>query len=531
MENIRKVLKYIEKVWRRVKRQIRNIHLNQKQKIMIAATVCVAVVGITALLILISNDKEKNPSGGKLVVDITEKEDADEENDVKIEIPLEERQAAEVPEVDEGDPYNAVQEQKNIEQGASVHIKDVIFNSMGEKIAHGIDVSKYQGTIKWKEVAESGIQFAMIRVGYRTMVTGKIQEDSYAKYNIQEAIKHGIKVGVYFYSAAVTEQEAIEEANFVLDIIKGYQITYPVAYDCEGYQDESNRHANISESRRTDNALAFMKQIAAKGYTSLFYGSQSHLDESEYWEVDRISSLYGIWIAQYPAKPYPATPEAKFSGEYVMWQYTNKGVVSGIGTEVDLNVSTIEIEETQILPDANPEVPPTVSRPVAMLFETVDEQVTAKDETNLRDKPSQTEDSQILYTLLNGQVAKRTGINADTGWSRIEYDGKVCYAVSSFLTTDLNYKKPQEEQSNIQTQFQTVNEQMTPKEEINLRNIPSLTREDSQVVVTITKGQIVTCTGINTDVGWSRVVYNGQTLYCVSSYLEPVTVTEQNETQ
>jgi hypothetical protein len=133
--------------------------------------------------------------------------------------------------------------------------------------------------------------------------------------------------------------------------------------------------------------------------------------------------------------------------------------------------------------------------------------------------------------LLNGQVAKRTGINTATGWSRVEYNGRTYYAVSSFLTTDLNYKKPEEQPSNIKTQFQNVNEQMTAKEEVNLRNIPSVTDEGSQVVVTITAGQVVTRTGVNTDVGWSRVVYNGQTLYCVSSYLKPVTATEQSETE
>jgi hypothetical protein len=285
-----------------------------------------------------------------------------------------------------------------------------------------------------------------------------------------------------------------------------------------------------------------MNKIAEGGYSPMFYSSQSDLEDGYYWETHRISSIYSVWLAYYPSKSYPETEAPKYSGEYAMWQYTNKGVVPGIGTKVDMNVAYFGFEGTETpedipdpTPDVNPEIPPTikpeVTPSVTMQFEAKNEQVTAKDQTNLRDKPSQGNDSQVLHTLLNGQVAKRTGINTATGWSRVEYNGRTYYAVSSFLTTDLNYKKPEEQPSNIKTQFQNVNEQMTAKEEVNLRNIPSVTDEGSQVVVTITAGQVVTRTGVNTDVGWSRVVYNGQTLYCVSSYLKPVTATEQSETE
>jgi len=536
VENIRKALKYIKKQWERLEKET--------QKIIVAVVVYAAIIGVTALLIF-GTDKngEKKPTNGKPVVDITGKEEQEEEQeDDKNVISKEDQEAAKVPPVEEGDPYADIQSQKDKEKGPSANIKDVIKNAKTDQITHGIDVSKYQGTINWKEVKKSGVQFAMIRVGYRTMVSGEIKEDNYAKKNIQEATKNGIKVGVYFFSAAVTEKEAIEEAEWVLEFIKGYKITYPVVYDCEGYKDDSNRHANISEVRRTDNALAFMNKIAEGGYSPMFYSSQSDLEDGYYWETHRISSIYSVWLAYYPSKPYPETEAPKYSGEYAMWQYTNKGVVPGIGTKVDMNVAYFGFEGTETpedipdpTPDVNPEISPTVkpevTPSVTMQFETKNEQVTAKDQTNLRDKPSQGSDSQVLHTLLNGQVAKRTGINTATGWSRVEYNGKTYYAVSSFLTTDLNYKKPEEQPSNIKTQFQNVNEQMTAKEKINLRNIPSVTDENSQVVATITAGQVVTRTGINTDVGWSRVVYNGQTLYCVSSYLKPVTTTEQNETQ
>ena len=96
---------------------------------------------------------------------------------------------------------------------------------------HGIDVAKYQGTIDWEAAASSGIDFAMVRVGYRSKSDGTIVEDSNARYNLQEAQKYGIKLGVYFFSTAISEEEAVEEANWVADLIARYPITYPVAYD------------------------------------------------------------------------------------------------------------------------------------------------------------------------------------------------------------------------------------------------------------------------------------------------------------
>ena len=157
-----------------------------------------------------------------------------------------------------------------------------------------------------------------------------------------------------------------------------------------------------------------------------------------------------------------------------------------------------------------------------MNFQSVKETVTAKNKTNLRDKPSQGADSTVKYTLKNGETATRTGISS-TGWSRVVWKGKTYYAVSSYLTTDLEYAPPQEEPDDgIKTVFTAINDQVTPKDAVNLRKKPSTDDSIAPVVVKIQKGEVVTRTGINTDVGWSRVVYNGQTLYCISSYLEKV---------
>ncbi len=157
---------------------------------------------------------------------------------------------------------------------------------------------------------------------------------------------------------------------------------------------------------------------------------------------------------------------------------------------------------------------------LGMVFTPVQETVTAKDATNLRDIPSQGEDSTVMLTLQNGQTATRIGVS-DKGWSKLEYNGETYYAISNYLTTDLTVK-PQEvvpEDDGIKTVFTACNEQVTPKIEVNLRALPSVTNPDATVVVTLKAGEVVTRTGINTDVGWSRVEYNGQTLYCVSSYV------------
>lgn len=157
---------------------------------------------------------------------------------------------------------------------------------------------------------------------------------------------------------------------------------------------------------------------------------------------------------------------------------------------------------------------------LGMVFSPVQETVTAKDATNLRDIPSQGEDSTVILTLQNGQTATRIGVS-DKGWSKLKYNGETYYAISNYLTTDL-IVKPQEalpEDDGIKTVFAACNEQVTPKIEVNLRTLPSVTNPDAAVVATIRNGEVVTRTGINTDVGWSRVEYNGETLYCVSSYV------------
>lgn len=163
-----------------------------------------------------------------------------------------------------------------------------------------------------------------------------------------------------------------------------------------------------------------------------------------------------------------------------------------------------------------PQTSPQPSLPADMVFEPVSQTVTAKDETNLRDYPGQGSESTVLFTLKNGETAQRTGIS-DSGWSRLEYEGTACYAVSSYLTTDLDYK-PSEDDDGIQTEFEPVRKTVTAKDSVNLRSLPSVTSPDAEILFTLENGDTADCVGIS-DSGWAKLSYNGRICYAVYSYL------------
>lgn len=381
----------------------------------------------------------------------------------------------------------------------------------------GIDVAKYQGIIDWAAVASEGIDFAMIRIGSRSMEQGEIRGDEMAKYNLQEASKYGIKLGVYFFSTAITEAEAIEEADWVAEFIAKYPITYPVTYDCEGFDNQKSRHASLTKEERTSLAIVFMDRIYEHGYTPMFYAAKNELTDELKWETSRLEKRYRIWVSQ-----YTDLEKTDYAGDYVMWQYTNQGSIAGIDGDVDLNIAYfgyngIESPHSSILPEHV-----TVSEADLMDFEDVEETVTAKNKTNLRDIPSQGEESTVMVQLANGDTALRIGVSS-TGWSKLQYNGSIYYAVSSYLTTDLDAPAQQEkpiDDDGIKTEFTACNDIVTAKIEVNLRTLPSVTNESALVVATLSNGEYITRTGINQEYGWSRVEYNGQTLYCVSSYLQ-----------
>jgi GH25 family lysozyme M1 (1,4-beta-N-acetylmuramidase)/uncharacterized protein YraI len=384
-------------------------------------------------------------------------------------------------------------------------------------ITYGIDVAKWQGVIDWEQVKASGIDFAIIRIGYRTQVNGVIYEDPYAKYNMQQAQANGIKIGVYFFSTAVNEAEAKEEAMWVADYIAPYPITYPVAYNCEGFTDSNNRQYGLSKSERSDIATAFLNYIKSQEYIPMFYAAKNELEQNAQWDTEALSSIFKIWVAQYPNELYSNLSKSNYSGQHAMWQYTSKGNVPGISKPVDINIAYFGYEQVAEAKDNTPQEEATADPAALIDFKEVKETVTAKIEINLRSEPSTASTDTIVTKLRNGDTATRTGIG-NNGWSRVEYNGQTLYAVSSYLTTDLTVKEPEEPAVEvIGPLYKEVNEEVTAKMETNLRSEPGTSSADT-IVAVLKNGEIVTRTGIG-DNGWSRVEYNGQILYAVSSYL------------
>lgn len=201
----------------------------------------------------------------------------------------------------------------------------------GQVISHkGIDVSKHQGKIDWQQVAGDGVEFAFIRVGLRGYGTGgKLMEDEYFEDNIKGALGAGIKVGVYFYSQAVNEQELLEEANFVLEKISPYKVECPVVYDVEKVSGADGRMNNLTVEERTKLTLLFCQTIENAGYQPMIY----HNMEMGAMMLDLASlEQYDKWFAYFNQDLY-------YPYEYKVWQYSEKGVVNGIEGDVDLNIS------------------------------------------------------------------------------------------------------------------------------------------------------------------------------------------------
>lgn len=190
----------------------------------------------------------------------------------------------------------------------------------------GIDVSKWNGTINWNAVKESGVNYVIIRVGFRGSSSGALVEDLNFKTNIAGATKAGIKVGVYFFSQAITEAEAVEEASMVLGLIKSYKISYPVFIDTEP---SGGRADSLTTSQRTAVVKAFCETVKNAGYTPGVYASK-------YYYLNKLTasslSSYKIWVAQYAST-------CTYTGKYDLWQFSSKGSINGISGDVDLNYS------------------------------------------------------------------------------------------------------------------------------------------------------------------------------------------------
>jgi len=192
----------------------------------------------------------------------------------------------------------------------------------------GIDVSAHQGAIDWQTVKNSGVEFAMIRLGYRGYSGGKIVIDEYFERNLQGAQAAGIDVGVYFYSQAITTEEAVEEAQTVLSVLGDRELTYPVVYDWEIVTTDIARTDNVSVKTLTDCSIAFCECIKQAGRTPMIYQNKRtsllKLDLPELTDYD-------FWLAEYNDK-------ATYYYNYQMWQFASDGSVPGISGDVDVNV-------------------------------------------------------------------------------------------------------------------------------------------------------------------------------------------------
>ena len=197
----------------------------------------------------------------------------------------------------------------------------------GESIA-GIDVSSWQYDIDWQAVADAGAEFAIIRIGYRGSETGRINADKYAQKNLEGAAAAGLDIGVYFFSQALTREEAEEEAYYVLDVIKDHNITMPVVFDWEKVHNDNSRSLEMDRRTLTDCAKTFLETVEMAGYNAMVYFNP-HQSRNLYY----LSELkeYDFWLASY-------TDRMDFPYEVDMWQYTEQGQIPGIDTFCDFNV-------------------------------------------------------------------------------------------------------------------------------------------------------------------------------------------------
>jgi GH25 family lysozyme M1 (1,4-beta-N-acetylmuramidase) len=288
-------------------------------------------------IVLNEEESNSNENSEEIIIDDSKSENSENEEQIGVLA-----QGSDKISVNDEDPEsnNAIQ---NVTFSATSSNKSVEsidtlisrFASSGNAVI-GIDVSSHQGKIDWKQVAASGAKFAIIRCGYRGATEGGLIEDDYFAENIKGALNNGLYVGIYFYSMAITENEAIEEAQFTLNLISGYDIKYPVIYDFEDFTDSYGsktgtpyRTNGLSYEQMNKNAKAYLSYIKSKGYNASMYGSAYNL--RDIWDMSSLSE-YDTWVAHY----YVNKPN--YSGKYTMWQYTDSGRVSGISENVDIDV-------------------------------------------------------------------------------------------------------------------------------------------------------------------------------------------------
>lgn len=209
------------------------------------------------------------------------------------------------------------------------------FDEDGNKISHlGCDLSYHNDKIDWDELAKSGCEFVILRIGYRGYTEGGLVEDEKFKEYASEAKRVGLKLGVYFFTQSTTVEEAEEEAKYVLEILDGMELEYPIAYDTEYVNDDNARTNNveISDELRSLMCIAFCEKIKSKGYYPIIYASENWMRRN----MDlKMLSDYEFWAPQY-------LDENDFLFDFSIWQYTEDGNIPGVEGPVDLDISMVD---------------------------------------------------------------------------------------------------------------------------------------------------------------------------------------------
>lgn len=274
------------------------------------------VIGMLVIHFTYSNKEQEN---GPVLEIATE-----EEKNYIVKVPERRRVLGTLP----VNPYNP--DGFKIEDGFMAY-----YDENGNKISHlGIDLSYHQQNVNWDELAMAPIEFVFLRVGYRGYSEGGLIEDEKFREYATAANERDIPLGVYFYSQAITVEEAQEEARFVLDLIKDYNISYPVVFDTE-YVADSKARTNVAEmdrELRTDICLAFVDCISEQGYYPMIYASENWIRRNLNYED---LQEYDFWAPQY-------LDQNDFLYDFTIWQYTESGNFPGVSEEVDINISMID---------------------------------------------------------------------------------------------------------------------------------------------------------------------------------------------
>ena len=367
----------------------------------------------------------------------------------------------------------------------------------------GIDVSKWNGSINWQSVKNSGVDYVIIRAGY-----GNSTVDSQFKNYIEGAINAGLKIGVYWFSYATSAAQAKLEAQMCLNTISPYKksINYPVFFDFE-YESVSYARKNgvtITKSLGTQIANSFLNTVKSQGYISDIYTNK---DFSSHYFSDDLLNSNNLWVAQYNSNN-------TFGRPFSMWQYSEKGSVPGIKGAVDLNYTCLKTWNATTSSDSNNT--PSIDKP-----STISDKGTTTDNLNFRKSASTS--SSILAT-----IPKNTSVEildkSISGWYKVKYKNQTGYISSKYVTlNNNNSNNNSNSNSNSNNSTPTTSDKGTTTDNLNFRKSASTS---SSILATIPKNTSIEILDKSIS-GWYKVKYKNQTGYISSKY---VTLNNNNST-